>query len=126
MVCFVFRCNNEVNDYSCNCHPGYTGKNCQEDINECADEEQSCLNGADCFELSNVTLYSADPEDLPEAVRSNFTGPFSYSQAAGFVCNCALGFEGESSIYSFWHLFVNQLGSIFLIPGDGMSLLLLV
>ena len=30
--------------YECQCVPGYTGRNCEIDINEC--EDQPCLNGA--------------------------------------------------------------------------------
>ena len=35
-----------VNDYGCHCPAGYTGKNCQIDIDEC--ESMPCFNGGTC------------------------------------------------------------------------------
>ena len=40
------RCRNEINDWSCDCDPGWEGKRCDSNINECAD--QPCLNGGTC------------------------------------------------------------------------------
>ena len=54
-----------VADYSCACAPGYTGKNCSIDIEECL--------AADCPENSTCI------EDAP----------------GSFVCSCHPGFEGE-------------------------------
>ncbi len=71
------------------------------DIAECA--AAPCQNGGLCLELSNATLYSdggladADPtvmSGLPGDVRSIFSGPFDYANAAGYVCSCLSGYEG--------------------------------
>lgn len=35
-----------VNDYGCHCAAGFTGKNCQTDINEC--DSFPCFNGGHC------------------------------------------------------------------------------
>ena len=41
-----------VNDYTCGCEPGYKGRHCETDINEC--EPNPCNNGADCTNLLNT------------------------------------------------------------------------
>jgi protein crumbs len=86
-------CNNLVNDYSCECWPGFQGKDCQEDVLECA--ESPCQNNATCYEHSNMTLHSpAVLQSLPMDVRDEFSQEFSYAQAAGYLCHCLAGFEG--------------------------------
>ncbi|XP_052083796.1 uncharacterized protein LOC127721164 [Mytilus californianus] len=44
-------CSDEVNYYNCTCAPGYTGNNCQTDINECF--SNTCLNGGTCSDMAN-------------------------------------------------------------------------
>ena len=82
-----------INDYTCNCFPGYQGKNCDEDVAECA--AQPCQFGGLCFEKSDLSLY--DPSalsSLPLNVRQTFNRAFSYEDAAGYVCSCLEGYEG--------------------------------
>ncbi|KAJ7376516.1 DNA repair protein Rad9,Rhp9 [Desmophyllum pertusum] len=43
--------NYEHGGYSCNCHPGYTGKTCQTEIDECS--SNPCKNGATCKDHVN-------------------------------------------------------------------------
>ncbi|CAH1785690.1 unnamed protein product [Owenia fusiformis] len=76
-------CKDGIKDFTCNCHPGYSGKNCQLDINEC--ESSPCLNMAACVERSNQTVYGIGYRDLDV---------FSYTTAAGYWCDCPLGFTG--------------------------------
>ena len=55
-----------------------------------------CQNGALCFERSNTTLYLPGVVgELPEGVQSLFNRSFDYEQAAGYVCSCMPGYEGE-------------------------------
>ena len=53
-------------DFRCECPPGYTGKNCSIDIDECVDAE--CPGNSTCVE---------------DTVNS-------------FACECNPGFEGEN------------------------------
>ncbi|XP_019396553.1 PREDICTED: protein crumbs homolog 2 isoform X1 [Crocodylus porosus] len=78
-------CLEGVKNYSCACWPGYVGQRCEEDVDECATEP--CHNGGVCFERSNQSYYGTQPD---------FPHEFSYSQAAGFLCWCQPGFEGET------------------------------
>uniref|UniRef100_A0A803W054 Crumbs cell polarity complex component 2 n=1 Tax=Ficedula albicollis TaxID=59894 RepID=A0A803W054_FICAL len=71
--------------YSCACWPGYTGPDCEEDVDEC--ETEPCHNGGLCLQRSNPAHYGTQP---------HFPSNFSYSQAAGFLCQCQPGFTGET------------------------------
>ncbi|NXR46293.1 CRUM1 protein, partial [Hippolais icterina] len=76
-------CLEGIKGYSCACWPGYTGQDCEEDVDECVTEP--CHNGGLCLERSNPTHYGTQP---------GFPSNFSYSQAAGFLCQCQPGFTG--------------------------------
>uniref|UniRef100_A0A3B3Z6Z6 EGF-like domain-containing protein n=1 Tax=Periophthalmus magnuspinnatus TaxID=409849 RepID=A0A3B3Z6Z6_9GOBI len=65
---------------------GYEGDNCEVDIDEC--QLAPCVNGGQCFQRSDVLQYG----QLPELS----TAPFSYDQAAGYICHCQPGFTGKS------------------------------
>ncbi|KAG1672637.1 Protein jagged-1 [Nymphon striatum] len=43
-------CRNLVGDYVCQCQPGWRGKNCDQNINDCVGQ---CLHGATCIDLVN-------------------------------------------------------------------------
>ena len=55
-----------VNDYRCNCKPGYEGRNCEIDIDDCELEQQPCQNGATCLD-----------------------------KVDGYFCECRPGYSGE-------------------------------
>eukprot|EP00117_Sycon_ciliatum_P037554 scpid32913/ scgid6063/ Fibropellin-1; Epidermal growth factor-related protein 1; Fibropellin-I; SpEGF I; UEGF-1 len=59
------QCQDLVNDFVCRCPPGYTGKNCETDIDDCA-PNNPCLNGGSCVDLT-----------------------------PGYTCVCAPGFTGD-------------------------------
>ena len=40
------QCEDLVLDFLCHCRPGYSGRNCEVDVDECA--AQPCVNGATC------------------------------------------------------------------------------
>ena len=41
-------CKNLEGDYQCECRPGWRGKNCDKNINDCVGQ---CFNGATCIDL---------------------------------------------------------------------------
>lgn len=45
------QCNDSINGYTCQCPSGWTGKNCEEEMDQCA--LQPCGNGASCLQLFN-------------------------------------------------------------------------
>ncbi|XP_058674259.1 protein crumbs homolog 2 [Ammospiza caudacuta] len=78
-------CLEGIKGYSCACWPGYTGQHCEEDVDECVTEP--CHNGGLCLQRSNPAHYGTQP---------HFPSNFSYSQAAGFLCQCQPGFTGDT------------------------------
>lgn len=87
-------CIDLINDYSCNCFDGYGGQNCEQDILECL--QRPCENNGFCFEKSNASLYDTEVVmTLPANIRATFDREFDYANAAGYVCSCMAGYEGE-------------------------------
>ncbi|KAJ7323451.1 hypothetical protein OS493_031651 [Desmophyllum pertusum] len=59
-------CVNLQGSYRCNCKSGYSGNNCQTDINECT-SQSPCKNGATCV-----------------------------NKQGGYQCNCKSGYSGNN------------------------------
>eukprot|EP00794_Sanderia_malayensis_P020236 gene20236-22215_t len=92
-----------VNDFQCACLPGYTGKTCATNINECA--SSPCQNGAQCIDA--VASYSCQ-------CRAGYTGVHCETNINdcspnpcrnggtctdginSFSCACSSGFHGKT------------------------------
>lgn len=71
-------------NYQCNCFSGYTSKNCEVDIDECA--SGPCLNNGKCLQRSNITLYTMSSTLADVELPSIFYNDFSYENASGYEC----------------------------------------
>ena len=85
-----------LQNYTCVCHDGYTGVNCEFDVDEC--QSSPCQHNATCWQRSDQN-------------RSDF----SYAAAAGFDCLCVPGFTGNWIEVSVWFAFIIVIISTFIV-----------
>nr|XP_003470687.1 LOW QUALITY PROTEIN: protein crumbs homolog 2 [Cavia porcellus] len=79
-------CLEGLGSFRCLCWPGFSGEWCEVDEDECA--SSPCQNGGLCLQRSDPALYGGAQAPLP--------GAFSLRHAAGFLCRCSAGFEGDN------------------------------
>ncbi|XP_004375704.1 protein crumbs homolog 2 [Trichechus manatus latirostris] len=78
-------CLEGLGSFRCLCWPGYSGERCEVDEDECA--AGPCQHGGQCLQRSEPALYGG--------AQAAFPGAFSFRHAAGFLCRCPPGFEGD-------------------------------
>uniref|UniRef100_A0A0L8GNU4 EGF-like domain-containing protein n=1 Tax=Octopus bimaculoides TaxID=37653 RepID=A0A0L8GNU4_OCTBM len=96
-------CVNLVNDYRCQCRPGFTGRHCDAAINGC--HSLPCLNGGVCYDLNDgfrcecpsgyvgLQCQIAINSCQQNPCRSGST---CYDMRGDFYCHCQPGFEGKT------------------------------
>lgn len=97
-------CIDGLNSYVCNCMPGYTGTNCETNIDDCVADP--CRNGGSCIDLVNGYKcvckipytgrncdYKLDPCQPNRCHNGAKCTPSSNYQ--DFSCSCPLGYTGR-------------------------------
>ncbi|XP_022110885.1 sushi, von Willebrand factor type A, EGF and pentraxin domain-containing protein 1-like [Acanthaster planci] len=80
-------CINGLNMYSCDCPPGYSGPECEQDINEC--DSHPCQNGAQCIDGVNQYQCRCRPGFVgtycSQHAQSNFDMAFRGSHPSQYI-----------------------------------------
>ncbi|XP_078619195.1 uncharacterized protein LOC144886441 [Branchiostoma floridae x Branchiostoma japonicum] len=95
-------CVDEENNYTCTCHPGYEGTNCDKNINDC--DGVYCENGGTC--VDDINDYSCECADGFEGEHCETdinecdgvtceNGGTCVDGINDYSCDCAGGYEGE-------------------------------
>ena len=97
-------CVDGVNNFTCSCPPGYSGRHCEINIDDCA--PQPCLNGGGCVDGVNLyicnctnTGFTGDncEQDIDEcAVNPCINNATCLNLVNDYNCTCWDGFEGEN------------------------------
>ncbi|XP_077294569.1 delta and Notch-like EGF repeat containing weary [Arctopsyche grandis] len=106
-ICVDISQGHEGVTYQCLCPYGYTGKNCQEEVDPCS--SSPCQNGATCS--GNMSLFRCDcprgfagllcQHALNECESSPCVHGICVDQEDGYKCYCQPGFAGDHCEYEY-------------------------
>ncbi|XP_060606731.1 protein eyes shut homolog, partial [Ruditapes philippinarum] len=92
-----------ISDAVCKCQPGYTGKVCETDIDECS--SHPCKNGASCLDKLNDYQCNCMPgytgadceTDINECTSNPcINGATCLNNVNAYLCNCSPGYNGTN------------------------------
>ena len=102
---YQFNCTDLVADYQCDC-VGTSGKNCEEDIDECSDGTAKCQNGGDCVNIPRSYECKCPPgfggKDCEREIRPcdsepcQNMGQCSDVDTLTYSCDCMGGYTGTN------------------------------
>lgn len=102
-------CVDRLFNYECVCHPGWNGRNCDIDINDC--EESPCANDGTCVDLIDgykcnclIGYEGKNCQHMTDDCKSDpcQNGATCIDEIDAYVCKCRPGFVGlqcEGIIY---------------------------
>ncbi|KAI8499378.1 hypothetical protein Bbelb_231420 [Branchiostoma belcheri] len=101
--CLHGTCVNKDGGYKCTCSPGWTGQNCQQDIDECT--STPCLHGA-CVNKAGGYKCTCSPgwtgqncqQDIDECMRNPWPCQHGtcVNKDGGYKCTCSPGWTGQN------------------------------
>lgn len=101
------RCIDELNGYRCECHIGFQGIHCEENVNDCLPNalgENPCLNKGKCVDKVNGFECRCEPGFVGSICQQNIdecqlapcaNGGKCIDLVNDFTCECPTGFSGK-------------------------------
>jgi len=104
-------CENSIGGFTCHCAQGWTGLNCEQDVDECAADSPACQNGGTCinsegsFSCECTAQWQGDycETDVDECANAAANGETLCDNAGGcintqgdFECLCTGGWGGKT------------------------------
>ncbi|XP_041661948.1 L-selectin-like [Cheilinus undulatus] len=109
-------CVETVGNFTCKCHPGFTGSSCQEDVDECEEIADPCGKHAECYNTEgsfycqcqrgymnirgniSFTVLNGLCQDINECNNPNACGPGAYcnNTIGAYTCICLPGYTNSS------------------------------
>ncbi|XP_078612395.1 uncharacterized protein LOC144882465 [Branchiostoma floridae x Branchiostoma japonicum] len=93
-------CSDAIGDYTCTCHSGWEGRNCDTDIDECAFSPCShgiCTDTMGSYTCSCETGWTGiNCQDIDECLSSPCVHGTCRNYLGSYTCSCEIGWEGTN------------------------------